>query len=527
MDLIKDAGLRALIASAPGTGKTPVSIVALLETYQRSLPAVVVCPASVTRNWAKEFKTWAPGIDIVLVDGVASRIPRAAAKNTVFIVSWALLDARWEELARRNVRTVVADEVHYALNAEAQRSIALHNLTAVSDGVLLLSGTPIVNTEDDLRTLFSYLRPRPGKEPLMIRRILEDVAPDIPEKKRSYVPIELRPRHRALYDKANDDFEKWLETAAEDLEDEGFSELDITRAIAAEAMTRFGYLRRLVGGFKVPAAADWIARAVRIGEPVVAFLEHQHVLKKLSRALRSQRIRHGILEGSTSPKERQRLVDSFQRHRFPVFIATRAGAEGITLHAARHLLIIERAFTSALEDQEEDRIRRIGQTYPTTIWRLHANDTLDDRLDEIVTGKRKIVRTAIGAPDTAETSSGTVEALLRAWGTHTQVERGKVLPLGIGEPLPPLPSPAVTHAIVFGSERWDPRAGLRWCRMNGYSVHTRADLGNRFKLIVHPAPVFQRGRFEIVRVSRDIRIIVGQRMSVANERVIRRTLRKR
>jgi SNF2 family DNA or RNA helicase len=440
--------------------------------------------------------------------------------NVVDVMSWALLDARWTDLLRIRIRTVIADEAHYAKNPNALRSQALYQLTRPTKQVLLLTGTPIVNTRDELRVLNGLL----GEDPPMIRRLIEDVAPDIPQKKRSYLHIRLRPKHQTEYDKADEDFESWLRREKEKLLGEGMAEYEVERALAAEALAKIGYLRRLSGVFKVPAALDWISRAVRLGEPVVVFLEHQEVLRRLSKGLKKQRIRHAVVEGGTSAKKRQEMIDRFQRHEYPVFIGTKAAKEGITLTAARHLLFIERFYTSADEEQAEDRIRRIGQRHRTTIWYLQALGTVDDRLDAIVQSKRRVIRTAIGSADVVETTTGNVEALIHQWGKHTSTDH-TVAELGHGEPLAPLPSPKITHGIVFHGKRWKTRSALNWCKMNGYSPERKVDLLGRFKLVLHPIEVFRKNQFTVVKVSKDIRIITGNRLSRANERKVRMSLK--
>lgn len=516
---IKAARLRALLASAPGTGKTPIAVRALAETHKRSLPAAVICPASVTLNWKREIKKWAPGIRVVLVETSDSKLPRPSGP-TIYVMSWALLDARWADLIHVGIRTIVADEAHYAKNPDALRSQALYQVTRSAKGVLLLTGTPIVNTRDELRVLNNLL----GEDPLMIRRLIEDVAPDIPEKKRSYLHVRLREKDQKEYDKADEDFEAWLRREKEKLLGEGMAEYEVERVLAAEALAKIGYLRRLSGVCKVPAAADWISRAVRIGEPVVVFVEHQDVLRKLTKSLKRQRIRHCVVEGSTSSKKRQEMIDAFQRNEYPVFIGTKAAKEGITLTAARHLLFVERFFTSADEEQAEDRIRRIGQSHQTTIWYLHAMGTVDDRLDAIVQSKRRVIRTAIGAADIAETPTGNVESLIRSWGKHTAATH-EALPLGLGKSLPPLPSPKLTHGVVFYGDRWKGKSAAAWCRMHGYRPTKKVDLTGRFKLVQHPIEVFRKNQFDVVKVCKDIRIITGTRLSRANERRVRMSLK--
>jgi SNF2 family DNA or RNA helicase len=521
VEFLKKNGLRALVANAPGTGKTATSIRALVES-KATFPAVIVCPASVTRNWAKDVRKWAKGVKTVIIDDMDSAVPRRTGAPTFYIISWALLDARWADLSALNIRSVVADEAHYAKSASTLRSQALHRLSRKAAHFLLLSGTPIINTKAELEVLNDLLG---TPNPPMLRRLLEDVAPDIPPKSRSYLHIQMREKHQQEYDKANQDFENWLRVRKERLLGEGLADVDVERTLAAEALAKIGYLRRLVGEAKVPACADFIARAVRLGEPVVVFVEHQAALERLTHTLRKQRIRHEVIDGSVSPKRRQEIVDEFQAYKFPVFIGTRAAKEGITLTAARHLIFLERFFTSADEEQAEDRIRRIGQKYPTTIWFLHAHGTIDDRVDMIVRGKRHLIRTAIGAADIMETPTSNVEELIAKWQDHVTTDGIEFSGLGLGEPLPPLPSAKETHAVVFHGDRWNDQNALLWCKMNGFDPHQKISMKGRFKLVVHPAVVFLKNRFTVFSVSKDIKIIQGERLSRANERRVRSAIR--
>ena len=499
---IKQHELRVILASSQGTGKTPIAVRAVLETGAWSLPALVVAPASVTRHWMREFRRWARGLDVCLVEGVRGPLPQAH----VYVTSWALLSPRLSDFMGLRLKTVVADEAHLVKNPEALRSQALYQLTRTPKGLLLLTGTPIINRRDELGVLQSLY----GKRPPIIRRLLEDVAPDVPPKKRSYLYVRLRDRADAEYTRAVDDFEDWLRKKKEKLLGEGQAEAVVERALSAEAFAKVGYLRRLVGEAKVPAAADWISCAARIGEPVVVFLEHQDVLKRLRKSLRVQRVRHVVIEGKTSPKKRQRYIDDFQRHKHPVIICTKAGMEGITLHSARHLLFVERFFTSAEEEQAEDRIRRIGQTHPTTMWYLHAAGTIDDRIDAIVRSKRRLIRTSLRSATTEETGVGAVASLVKSWSSFVGPDN-VVTDLGRRDPLPPLPRPGSTHVIIFDRLRWKPRSAQRWCDMHGYLTTKKVELSDRFKLFVHPVGAFRENEFTTFQVCGDVKMILGKR----------------
>lgn len=514
VDNIKNNGLRALVANDPGTGKTIIAIAVVNEAGRDAQPAVVICPSAVVINWGIEFQKWAPNLKVVTVEDMTTPIP--VHSRAVYILSWALLDARWEELSGLGIRGVVADEAHFAKNPEALRSVALRGLAHDAKTRLLLTGTPIVNTEAEMTVLTEYL----GPNPVLIRRLFEDVQDHVPAKVRNSIPILLRENHREVYDKADQDFTEWLEQERSDLEDEGLP----TKSLAAAALLRIGILRRMVGEFKVPAAVDFVCRAVRMGEPVVVLMEHQRVLAKLQRGLTRNKVRYVTLDGNTPPRERQSVVEQFQRGEIPVFLGTKAAKEGITLTAAKHTLFLERYYTSAEEDQGEGRTYRLGQTEKTTMWRLHAVDTIDDRLDEIVLHKRHVIREAIVSADIAETDLSNTEAILNDWG-KTVAPKTKPWSLGHGPPLEPLPDFSKTHAIVFTG--WSTRKSERWCTMHGLPKTSVVVYEDRHKRVVRPSVLFNKASFRSIKVSKHIKFLVGEKVSRRNEALLKRIRSRR
>lgn len=97
--------------------------------------------------------------------------------------------------------------------------------------------------------------------------------------------------------------------------------------------------------------------------------------------------------------------------------------------------------------------------------------------------------------------------------------------LGEGDPMEPLPSPSITHGIVFYGTRWNSTAAMNWCRMHGYDVSKKVDMNGRFKLVVHPANVFIKNQFKSFDVCKDVKIIIGTRMGRTNERRVRMAMR--
>lgn len=500
-------GFRALIANAPGTGKTIVCLSSISQNAALLTPTLVVAPSSTLTNWQREALKWVPGIRVHVVSDTRSPISRTAHLT---IISWSLLTVRYLELLSLKCRLIIADEAHAAKNEEALRTQALHIVARRTPHILLLTGTPLINRPGEMDSLRDLLGVAEDKPIPMVRRLLEDVAPEIPPKTRSTLPITLRAKDQHEYDSAESDFANWLEDELQRRMSLGEALATAQRALAAEALVKAGYLRRLLGAAKVHAASDWIGRATRLGEPVVVFAEHKETVEQLQDLLRRQRIGFVTLDGSAARRDRQEAIDLFQQGRVPVFIGSKAASTGITLTRARHLLFVERYYTSSEEEQAEDRIRRIGQKYPTTIWFLHATDTIDDRIAKIIERKRDMIRKAIGAADIVEQEEDVAVELIASWGANaTSDYAGKETDLGHGKPLPPIPAPHDVCALVFKPPRWTPNSALAWALMHGFRVDTSK--GVSLRVTTNPPAAFLPGKFYSHSVSSDIQAVLGIR----------------
>jgi SNF2 family DNA or RNA helicase len=95
----------------------------------------------------------------------------------------------------------------------------------------------------------------------------------------------------------------------------------------------------------------------------------------------------GLLRGV-----RDRLVHEFQEGTGPgaLVLSLKAGGSGLNLTAASHVVLFDRWWNPAVEDQARDRAWRIGQTSTVICHRLVCPGTVDERVEEVVAGKRRI-----------------------------------------------------------------------------------------------------------------------------------------
>jgi len=506
---------RVLLADAPGCGKTPQVLVAIRENARTLCPALVVVPASVLRNWRREAERWIPGVKVQTLATQADPLRRG---HHITVTTWDVMAARKEALIAYGFRLLVCDEAHYAKNPDTHRSMGAREIASVTPHVLLLTGTPMLNDVEELRVLEGLFG---TDKPPMLRRLLEDVATDIPPKRRVYLHAEIPADIRGEYEQVVAEFGEWLDDYLPSLLGDAAAAGDAAeRALAAEPLAKLAYLRRILGRGKVPAAAAWIANMQKRAEPCVVFGHFSDVLDLLGQSLSKLGIAYVRLDGGTSTEARQAAVEAFQSGEVAVFIASSAAREGITLTRAAHMLRLERDYVPAYEEQSEDRIRRIGQTRTTTIWYLHAENSVDQRISEIVDRKRALVAQTIGSADLEHVE---LDEIIDVWRRIPQLRDG--VPLVADNPtasidVPDLPPSANVQSVLLDPARW-PLDGLqRVLRRRGYRQRSIERLpGGGVRLHCRSLGAFQGGRVRRVDVAPGLSVLVGARATTGADRM--------
>ena len=396
---------RAFLADEQGLGKT-VEALAALEA-DGAYPAVVVCPASLKLNWERETRRWLPHREVAVVSGRSAVPPRA----DIVILNYEIAAAHREMLALRRPRALVVDESHYCKNPRAKRTQAVRRLAAsvARDGLrLALTGTPVLNHAEELiaqlrvldrledfgsgakfsrqfqgelseQRLHWHLRRR-----CFVRRLKRDVLPQLPDKRRTVVPIALD--NEREYRLAEEDVIAWLREQPLELH-----ELDakVAAALRAQRLAQLGTLQRLAARGKLRAALAWVEDFLASDEPLVVFARHREVQQALV-----ERFPDALhLLGDDSTERREESVRAFQDPAGPHLIvcATRVAAQGITLTRASNVAFLELEWTPAMHDQAEDRCHRIGQHDAVTAWYLLAADTIDETMAKVIERKRGTV----------------------------------------------------------------------------------------------------------------------------------------
>jgi superfamily II DNA or RNA helicase len=170
---------------------------------------------------------------------------------------------------------------------------------------------------------------------------------------------------------------------------------------------------------KLARLEEILADVFAAGERILIFTHFAQWGEMLARHL-SERTGHkiGCYHGGLTRNVRDQLIADFQGGTGPgaLVLSIKAGGSGLNLTAANHVVLYDRWWNPAVEDQARDRAWRIGQTSTVMCHRLVCPGTVDERVEEIVAGKRKVA----GMVLPARSSLGDLDAdqLRVALGLH-------------------------------------------------------------------------------------------------------------
>mgnify|MGYP001319023006 CR=1 FL=1 len=424
--------LGGVLADEMGLGKTlqALALLASLHGERATGPSLVVCPASLVENWRREAARFAPELRVFVHHG-QQRLARAKdfSPYALVITSYGTLTRDRELFSGVDFTCLIADEAQHLKNRRSQNAQALRILQA--QGRFLLTGTPLENSLDDIRSLFEVLMPgyidrppagtkaderawfderlRAKTAPYILRRTKKSVAPELPEKIEQVLYCELPPAQAALYRRIQEETER----ALFDLEAGGASE----NALRLATLTQLLRLRqvccdpRLLPAASAPANAfesakldafqELLAEAIDAGHRILVFSQFTALLGLLRAELEHQDIPFAYLDGSMPPKARQAEVDRFNRSDdIPIFlISLKAGGTGLNLTAADTVVHFDPWWNPAVEAQATDRAHRIGQTKVVTSYKLICAGTVEEKVLHLQESKRALLADVFEASD--------------------------------------------------------------------------------------------------------------------------------
>jgi SNF2 family DNA or RNA helicase len=349
-------------------------------------------------------------------------------------VSETRCEVHLRELNNIKFKSVVADEIHRSKDPKSKQTRALWSATGDAEIRFAMTGTPIAKDVVDLWPILHWLSPKdwPSKtkwiermidtmlnafggmlvigvkphmqdefyktiNPHMRRMLKARVLPHLPEIMRERRDVEMSTKQKKAYVQMRDHMIAELEgggavTAPSILTQT--TRLNQFANACAELVLHesTGELKVVLSdpSCKVDALMSDI-KANDFGEDSVAVCAvSRQLIYLLSNAMTKAGIEHGLITGAQDEDERQRAIDDFQSGRIKwILFTAQAGGVGVTLTAARRLIMLQRPWSLVDYKQALDRVHRIGSEIHDSviITDYITEDSIEERVIQVLETK--------------------------------------------------------------------------------------------------------------------------------------------
>lgn len=438
---------RLYLGDDPGLGKTAQVIIACkgLDHQVLNKGVLIICPASLRLNWAKEWEMWGgPECELHIMSyqeatkDAQGKAPRKgqsrvgikerqwgvvcvdeahALKSTKSQRGRALLFSIWRELK---------DELDPEKGYEFIRSEGIEG-----DYMIFLSGTPVLNKPVDIFPLIRHLDRKawPSKSKfemrycdahtdkfgrwntdgasnlaelkdklvgsgLLLRRLKKNVLTQLPAKRRQIIPLKGTARDTKKIDSILTEVVGTVPEISDEESDLRWAVKSLGE-LGVKQLHNIVELRQCLGQAKIKPTMEYIKEQHELGvlpKKLVIFAHHRAVLEDLNQGINAMGISSNLYYGGMNDVEKNVVVEEFQNGDLQVFIGSiMAAGVGLTLTAADTCLILEPSYVPAENIQAEDRLHRIGAQKPVLIQYLLLANSLDSRIMSFVVSKMDII----------------------------------------------------------------------------------------------------------------------------------------
>jgi SNF2 family DNA or RNA helicase len=427
LGFLDSVGLGGCLALDMGLGKTPTMLAHLLANAADG-PALVIAPPAVVGNWVAEAERFTPRLRMVVHHGANRAAPDEIAGELVgadvLVTTYGTAVRDVDALAEVAWQRVILDEAQAIKNPANDTSQQLRRIRARTR--VALTGTPIENGLGDLWAILDFTNPglvgsrsqfvtRLGGDGtatrveaeqamralngiLVFRRTKDEpeIAAELPDKIDELDHCAMTTEQIGLYQAVLNT----LVTNSERAEGEKPRKGQILAAITAlkqvcnhPAAYQDDDLPLSGRSGKLTRLEEIVDAVFAAGEKMLVFTHFAEWGIKLADHLSTRTgTPVACYHGGMSRTARDRVVEEFQTRdgRGALVLSLKAGGTGLNLTAANHVVLYDRWWNPAVEDQARDRAWRIGQTHTVISHRLICPGTVDERVEEVVEGKRRI-----------------------------------------------------------------------------------------------------------------------------------------
>ncbi|MEA3460252.1 MAG: DEAD/DEAH box helicase [Bacteroidota bacterium] len=400
----------------------------LFNRSQDKLTSLVVVPASLLHNWARECRRFAP--DLKVLSHVGNQRNRKLSNFSYYdlvISTYHTVRQDSMQLSTFRFHYIILDESQMIKNSSSKLYNAV--VTLQSDHKVVLTGTPIENSLIDLWSQINFVNPgllgtlgffkrsfvqpieKKGDEareeklkelisPFILRRTKDEVARELPPLFEQVRYVNMSESQLRLYEEEKSQVRNAI---LENFEEVG---MEKSSMMVLQALTRLrqianhpDLLEEYTGeeSGKFTEVLRDIESVISEGHKVLVFSSFVKHLDLFKSRLEQEGIGYAYLTGSRNQRQREEAIKDFQtRESCSIFlISLKAGGVGLNLTAADYVFILDPWWNPAAEMQALNRAHRIGQENRVFVYRFISNDSIEEKIQRLQERKRELAENFI------------------------------------------------------------------------------------------------------------------------------------
>ncbi|MEB0303155.1 DEAD/DEAH box helicase, partial [Mucilaginibacter sp. 5C4] len=433
---LKEYHFGGCLADDMGLGKT-IQTLALLQKHKEDTEEVgskatslVIMPTSLIYNWLNEAKKFAPQLRLMVHTGAFRyKSVEVFANYDVVITTYGISRIDIEMFKAYFFDYVILDESQNIKNPSSKSFQSVRQLK--SRFKLILSGTPVENSVNDLWTQMSFINPgllgtqqffinefvtpiekkkdedKARKlqaiiKPFVLRRTKEQVATELPPKTETLLYCQMSEEQAEVYDKVKSEYRNEL---LRSIEDGTYAKTQIQVLQGLIKLRQIANHPSMIDADyegdsgKFENVTHTLTNVLNGGHKVLVFSQFVKQLTIYRNHFDKEGIPYVYLDGST--QNRGDVVKQFQEDKKTrVFlISIKAGGVGLNLTEADYVFILDPWWNPAVEQQAIDRTHRIGQTKNVFIYKFITKDTVEEKILALQQRKLSLSRALITTED--------------------------------------------------------------------------------------------------------------------------------
>ncbi len=387
----------ALLADEMGLGKTIQTIIAIRKIMkaQKMKKVLIIVPSPLKTNWIREFKTWGGVVPKIVSGKKEKRIQMFKSRIPILLTTYEIIREDIDLIKHSiDFDLIVIDEAQRIKNSTSSTSTSIKLLR--KEYAWALTGTPVENSPEDITSIFNYLKfgiltkndpineIKNSIHPYFLRRKKEEVFQDLPEKIVQELYLDLSSNQRRSYEETKEERIKILTKSSEK------EKISNILALITELKKICNFDPITGESAKLETVESIVQEKFESGEKVIIFSQFVESLKEIQKYL--SYLDCEIYHGSLNESEKDSVLDNFKNSKEPklLLMSLKAGGVGLNLPEASTVILFDRWWNPALEEQAIARADRFGRENILHVFKFITTNSIEERIDELLKEKESL-----------------------------------------------------------------------------------------------------------------------------------------